>query len=319
MQEFKNDAEIINYIKEGIESICNLDENRLYKEEQLQITDDVMLIRNCIEWVIRINKLINHLKYALVNSFEFAKKINSPLEDTKEKDMYSYYLEDAVYRDIILWDMFRQLLNEYYECGYPETEQINIFDFLKNQENKFKIGKNRANKILKYLRSPAHQYVRTKLRNSFTHSVESTSTYIFHKKDNNGFVKPQLEHFFPKHPYENICYVIDDIKKWSKIIKEIVDEIHNKVIEKIMIVNVTFFLNCGLKVNNQANVFSLKEEYERIIFKCNEECEYIFKYNDIYVCKPKLIKYCRINETSKEYRGELKPILSFEEMEKIFD
>ncbi|WP_207663822.1 hypothetical protein, partial [Roseburia sp. AF25-25LB] len=41
-----------------------LDECRLYREEQLQITEEVMRARNSIEWLIRINKVINNFIYA---------------------------------------------------------------------------------------------------------------------------------------------------------------------------------------------------------------------------------------------------------------
>lgn len=43
--------------------------------------------------------------------------------------MYSFYLEDAVYRSIVLWDMLRQFLNEFYECGYSKDEEVSIFSF----------------------------------------------------------------------------------------------------------------------------------------------------------------------------------------------
>ena len=57
MQTFNTDKEIKEYIEKNIDSIKLLDECRLYKEEQLQITEEVMRIRNSIEWIIRINKV----------------------------------------------------------------------------------------------------------------------------------------------------------------------------------------------------------------------------------------------------------------------
>ena len=62
MQTFNTDKEIKEYIEKNIDSIKLLDECRLYKEEQLQITEEVMRIRNSIEWIIRINKVILHMQ-----------------------------------------------------------------------------------------------------------------------------------------------------------------------------------------------------------------------------------------------------------------
>lgn len=61
MQTFNTDKEIKEYIEKNIDSIKLLDECRLYKEEQLQITEEVMRIRNSIEWIIRINTTLQLL------------------------------------------------------------------------------------------------------------------------------------------------------------------------------------------------------------------------------------------------------------------
>lgn len=48
MKQFETDKEIREYIEKGIDAIELLNECRLYKEEQLQITEEVMRIRNLI-------------------------------------------------------------------------------------------------------------------------------------------------------------------------------------------------------------------------------------------------------------------------------
>lgn len=48
MKQFETDKEIREYIEKSIDAIKLLNECRLYKEEQLQITDEVMRIRNLI-------------------------------------------------------------------------------------------------------------------------------------------------------------------------------------------------------------------------------------------------------------------------------
>lgn len=102
VKQFNSDNEIKDYIEKSIDSIKVLDECRLYREEQLQITEEVMRARNSIEWLIRINKVINNFIYAISRSYVYAVKMNWPLEETENSQMYAYYLEDAVYRDIVL-------------------------------------------------------------------------------------------------------------------------------------------------------------------------------------------------------------------------
>ena len=130
MQTFNTDKEIKEYIEKNIDAIEQLDECRLYKEEQLQITEEVMRIRNSIEWIIRINKVIHNFTYAIRKSYEYAQLMESPLEETENSQIYSFYLEDAVYRDIVLWDLLRQFLNEFFKCGFDIDYEINIFAFL---------------------------------------------------------------------------------------------------------------------------------------------------------------------------------------------
>jgi len=318
MNEFKSDDEIIYYIEKGIEDFNNFNENRLHKEEQLQLNDEVFRIRNCIEWIIRINRLVDQLKYALRNSLEYAKKVENPMKKTKENDMYSYYLEDAVYRDIVLWDMLKQLMNEYYECGYKETDQESIFRFLKNKVTEKNVGKARTDNLLNYLNSKTHQYIRNELRNSFAHSVDGTLPYYFHKKNDAGLIQPQIDYLIPKHPYENICYIIDDIKFLNKEINDVVYKVQDIILNEIMIVDLKIYLECGIVVSDKCNISFLKEMHERIGYPCNKDCTYSNDYNGSNACKPKLIKYCRIYEDNDKYKGELKPSITFEEIKKIY-
>ena len=78
MQTFNTDKEIKEYIEKNMEAIEQLNECRLYKEEQLQITEEVMRIRNSIEWIIRINKVIYNFTYAIRRSYEYAQLMESP-------------------------------------------------------------------------------------------------------------------------------------------------------------------------------------------------------------------------------------------------
>jgi len=235
LNKFEDDEQVVKYLKEQIDNIHTLDECRLHKEEQYQTLEEVLWFRNCIEWVIRINEVIVNIKYALKKCLEFAEAILWPLEETENKRLYSYYLEDAAYRNIVLWDMFKQLLNEFYKCGYSEKSGIKIFKFLENSETK--IGEVKVKRILEYLNSSNHQMVRNNLRHSFTHSVDPTSPYVFHRLID-GKIEPQSDYKFPNHPYENINYIIMDVIQLIEFISEVTDEMYEYRNTNIIIIAV---------------------------------------------------------------------------------
>lgn len=244
MQKFNSDREIKEYIEKRIDSIKLLDECRLYREEQLQITDDVIRARNSTEWIIRINKVIRNFTYAITKSYEHAKVMETPLEETENSQMYSYYLEDAVYRDIVLWDLLRQFLNEFYQCGFNAADEMSIFSFLKKDSVKRKVGNSRVKNIQTYLKCEEHLEVRNKLRNQFTHSLDGTSSYIFHRVNSDGKLQADMNNIFPKHPYENIVYVLDDIKKYLEFVKIYIGELEELIIKQIMLVKVKCNMKC---------------------------------------------------------------------------
>ena len=279
MRQFSTDEEIREYIEKSIDGIELLNECRLYREEQLQITEDVMRIRNSTEWLIRINKVIHNLTYAIIKSYEYAKLMISPLEETENSQMYSFYLEDAVYRDIVLWDLLRQFLNEFYECGYGVDDETNIFSFLSQSIVKQKIGNANVRKLKNYLNSIEHKEVRIRLRNHFTHSLDDTSSYIFHRV-NNGKMQADLGNVFPKHPYENIVFILDDIHKFIEFAKIYVGKVENFLIKKIMMVTIECNLKCE-KVSEDAQHWSisvLHEKAEQILSPCNNPCNYAIEY-----------------------------------------
>lgn len=314
---FKNDKEIVQYLEAQLDKIITLNECRLFREEQLQLSEEILRFRNCIEWTIRSNQVISSIKYALTKCLKYAAKMISPLEETENKKLYSYYLEDTVYRDLVLWDMFRQLLNELYECGYSETESVSIFKFIK--ENKAKLGDTKSSNILTYLNSSDHKYVRETLRNSFTHSIEATSPYIFHRNID-GKIKAQMEYMFPKHPFENLNYVLNDVLKLIEFFDEIIKEMYEYRNNNFILLNIITIMPCGKEVVDSSywNLGILKEKYEQIIIPCEAHCDKANKYNGIYVCKPKEIHYKRIHSEQEQTNEMLTPKMTFAEMESVF-
>ncbi len=317
LNTFKNDDEIIHYLETQLDKISILKECRLFREEQLQLSEELLNFRNCIEWVIRSNQVISNINYALTKCLNYAANMISPLEETENKKLYSYYLEDAVYRDLVLWDMLRQLLNEFYKCGVSETENISIFKFLKN--NKSKIGDEKVSTILTYLRCNNHKYVRETLRNSFTHSVEATSPYIFHRKIN-GKIQAQMEHMLPTHPFENINYIIMDMLKLVEFFNEIVKQMYEYRNDNFILLKIVAIMPCGKKVDDSShwNLGILKEKFEQIIIPCETPCDKANTYNGICVCKPKEIHYKRIHSEQEQAYKILVPVMTFEEMQSAF-
>ena len=319
MKKFKNEIEITSFINEKLKSIETVRECRLYREEQYQITKEVVHVRNCSEWLIRINKIIKNIRFALENSYKFGKKWRRFADEDEINTMYSYYLEDAVYRDIILWDMLRQFLNEFYECEYKNSDSISIFTFFKNNHVKKKIGKDKCNRILNILNTKDHKYVRTGLRNSFTHSLDSTSSYIFHRYNSKGTLEANIENIIPKHPFDNITFVVNDIAIYLDILNEFVDELESFMNKNAILVYPRFTLNCKeIRDEDWWSIKILKEQYERIVIKCDTPCEYSFESEDCLACRPTLIKYWRINNEQGEALGTLKPKLSLEDMKKLY-
>ncbi len=314
---FKNDEQIVKYLKEQLEMIETLNECRLFKEEQFQLTDDILHFRNCIEWIIRSNQVIVNIKYALTKCLKYIMVMSWPLEESENKRLYSYYLEDAVYRILVLWDMFRQLLNEFYECGYSESDNVSIFKFLRDK--KTKIGSSKVNSILKCLNSYDHKMVRETLRNSFTHSVEVTSSYVFHRNVNDKII-PQKEYLIPRHPFDNLNFVIMDIHKLIDLLNVIVDEMYEYRNNNLILLEVTTVMPCGKVIDDSEhwNLGILKEKYEQIIVPCETPCDKANTLNKTYVCKPTKVNYQRIHSEQIQISGTLTPSITFAEMEAAF-
>lgn len=317
LNTFKNDKEIIQYLKARLEGIDTLNECRLFKEEQLRLSEEVLYFRNCIEWIIRSNQVIINIKYALTRCLKFVESMSWPLEETENKRLYSYYLEDAVYRNLVLWDVFRQLLNEFYKCGYSEKDDVSIFKFLK--KNKSKIGDKEVIEMLSYLNNSSHQMVRKTLRNSFTHSVESTSSYIFHRNIQ-GKIQPQIDYMMPSHPFENLNCVIDDILKLIEFMSDIVNQMYAYRNNNLILLNVATVMPCGKVIDDSDhwNLGRLNDKYEQIIVPCDSPCDKAHMYNMTYICKPTKVNFHRIHSSQEKTSGVLTPTMTFEEMETTF-
>lgn len=114
-ENFKTYKEIISYLEQKINKIEFLDECRLYREEQLSMKKGIFKFRNLIEWIIRTNSLIDDIKFSLLESLKYAKFIETPFDEHFEKKRCSYFISNAVYREIVLWDVFKNFLSIFYD------------------------------------------------------------------------------------------------------------------------------------------------------------------------------------------------------------
>ena len=278
-----------------------LPENRIYREEQMQFSKNVFKIRNSVEWMIRINKIMKYIKYSVSTSLKFAIELLSPMDENENKDMYTYYLEDSVYRLMILWDMYKQLVNEFYDVGFKRDANYSIFK-LKNKLRSEHIWEEaKVNYFETYLVSERHQFVRNYLRNTFTHNVDPTSMNIFHDFGEDGLLFPDIKNIIPKHPYENLVRVVDDFMELINMIKGSNKHIEKLLLEEIMIVNAVAILKCDkeqeLGIINIQILLSNKDSLGILNQKdeCTD-CEYVIHYDGKKTCKPRMIKYSRIHE-----------------------
>ncbi|MVX62396.1 hypothetical protein GKZ28_01605 [Clostridium chromiireducens] len=301
MERFKSDRQVIEYIKYEIENINYLTEHRLYREEQLQLSRNVFKIRNSVEWIIRINKILKYIKYSVLNSLKFAVQVENPMDENKIKDMYTYYLEDSVYRLMVLWDMYKQLVNEFYEVGFNKDENYTIFRLKNKLKKKHIWEENKVEEFEYYLNSKKHKFVREYLRNKFTHSVDPTASNIFHNYSKNGLLTFDMNDIIPKHPYENLLGIVDDFIEVVNRIKDINDDIEEFLSQEIMIVNVKVILKCNKEREiGQFNIKDLMNNKDKIgVVSCEERCancKYMITYEGKETCNPKTIKYYRIFE-----------------------
>lgn len=307
-EEFKTDQEIIEFLISEMNKITKLTDCTLYKEEQINFILDkrLMRYRNCIEWIARSNDLIENIKYSLQQSLKYGLTVDDPLAITKDKKKCSYYLENAIYREIVFWDIFRQFLNELYDCGYTRKKNINIFEFLNNK----KIPKKTRTKIIKYLKEKSHSNIRKKLRNSFAHSIDPTTLMVFHD-ENNGIVRPEIDLAFLTHPFTNIFELIKDLKQLMIFFNEHVTELENVLAEEYMLYKVIAYPSCKLECELEGVVTrkEIKNEIKNAYIECQEKCDKKIGVGENKKgCKPKKFEYYRIEEPEKKKTIILKKV-----------
>ncbi len=298
-ENFKTDNEIRIYLEEKINNIEFLDECRLYKEEQLSLKEGIMRFRNLIEWIIRSNSLIEGIKFSLLESLKYAELVESPFEENLEKKRCSYYIENSVYREIVLWDMFRQYLCTFYNMEYLINENKSIYKVLEEIGKKKKVN---FKNIINYLKSSKHKIIRNNLRNKFTHSIDPTMMSIFHKEVN-GFIKPDIDMSFLTHPFENIQNILNDLEELILFFNIYIEKANKELYSKYALYNIRAILPCGIESKNNSCAYYdfLQEMKGEIYIPCDEkECDKLEIVEKRNVCKPKTIFYNRIHSPKED-------------------
>ncbi|QLG41263.1 MULTISPECIES: Cthe_2314 family HEPN domain-containing protein [unclassified Paenibacillus] len=280
-----------------------IQEHRLYKEEQiLMMSPDLFIVRNGLNWVIRVNKLIRHYEYCLINAIEFAQEIKIPIEETDNRDSYSFHLENAVYRQLVLWDMYAKLLNETYALGLKRDE-LSIWDVIRSMRSSREPYQRRlAKELKKYCNGAFHQYVRNYLRNTFAHNGDPHGKLIFHYYGDNGMLQPDDGFILPDHPIKELRYLIIDFIKLHRFLNKINQQIKKIMLEKTILIEYHFETLCGREITDGRHIpITILQELHEIweisdTDEACEECRLLANNHSLKYCKPVKFVYHRINE-----------------------
>ena len=294
-ENLKTNIEIKNYLELKINRIEFLDECRLYKEEQISIKKEIFKFRNSIEWIIRANSLIEDIKFSLLESLKYAELINNPFDENFEKKKCSYFISNATYREIILWDMFKNFLSIFYDKENLIEENISIYKTLN------KIKNVEVKEIRTYIYSPEHKVIRNDLRNEYSHSTDPMIMTFFHSEVN-GFIKPDIRTSAFTHPFEHIQNIIDDLEKLISFFKLYIEKLNKELHEKYALYNIYFTTFCDSKIERGYYCYEeLQDIKTKAYIICSEKkCKYLKKIENEEGCEPKNIFYNRIYSPKEE-------------------
>lgn len=185
-----------------------------------------------LDWKIKLS-FEKAIDYAYSESLIKEYSIIKP--ETKEETIALYYIENALFRVSILWDLLAQLYRLYYKLNVKKenVHYKKVFDPDKSNCKKFKT---KAREINSYLNEKDdincegewkgnHGFV-NELRNKMTHrnspNITSISDYDINMKH---------------HPIFLIKRIIEDYVVVAKYITEILDKIEKDVMKSICIDN----------------------------------------------------------------------------------
>lgn len=305
MKKINTNKEALDYIDIKLKKLIPMNECRLYREEQIfGELDNTFKVRNILEWIIRTNKVFTDFKYSLTRGLYFAKLMQTPLEETENKNKYSYHLENSLYRLIVLWDMFKQALNVYYELGFNKENKYKIYHVTKKMKSMANEANTFGTKIYKHLNKENHKYLRETLRNSYTHGVDPTNLNVFHDKNSSGFYCSS-PFDFPEHPIKNFVMIVDDIDILWNYFMELNKKVEILAKNKIFLYEGEMTTKCDITAPIQNfNLNTILDNLKNIRVQIDTEkcskCEHSIEFEGLKGCIPIKLRYHRIYENEIE-------------------
>ncbi len=187
-----------------------------------------------------INDLSNKTRISIEKCIDEYQKVNyntfNPMNNilSENENNACYYFENALFREIILWDSLAQLLNLYYNLG-KDVKKVSYKNIITELSNK---GCNEMNfqEILSYISEKfditdsdinkgVHDYI-CELRNQMTHRYSIAITSL-------------SENTFLRVMPDSVYRIVKDFNTVQKYLIQIIDLIivdidNNKIVEKII-------------------------------------------------------------------------------------
>lgn len=143
--------------------------------------------------------------------------------NTEEETWAYYYIENALYRTVSLWDMLAQLYCMYYKVRGKQNK-IEYKKIFKENAPHAKKFKEKANNIQNYLKEKDNREVEE--RWSGNHSfVNEARNKLVHRNSPNIAVISDYDINLKHHPSYILKRIIEDYYVASDFLKEILDEI----------------------------------------------------------------------------------------------
>lgn len=212
--------------------------------------DNISRVHTIEGWINKINSMNRKIELSFREAIEWAKKmdfsISSLLKMQKdyEEEMCDYYIENAVFRLITLWDLLAQLSNIYYETGL-ESSNIGYKKYfigrMGNDRTRLKQdmgGDKDFNKFAKtvkaYIREEDDINLEGAWKGNHTYISDIVRNPLTHKHDPHSFSVIEGDMHLSEIPIISIKRGLEDLIKVNEFIRIVIDKIETKLtLEKL--------------------------------------------------------------------------------------
>jgi hypothetical protein len=187
-------------------------------------------------WIIKINSLCKKILLSLKNAIQYSAKLQdfNPFTDKSEDEFIAqYFIENAVYRLISLWDVLAQLTNMHFECGVP-IKNVMYKRFFSNESqvaqkdiNEFVLFRKRVESYISENDDTSsdgpwkgnHIYISDSIRNP-----------LVHRNDPHEFSVLDGEVNLIDHPIFELKRIIEDFMTVNDLIDDLLKRISVEVV-----------------------------------------------------------------------------------------